>query len=316
MNILKQGKLPCKVISVGNITVGGTGKTPTVIMIAELLKAHGYRPAVLSRGYGGKNKQSVNIGSDGQRLFMKHTAAGDEPVMIAKSIEGVPVLTGHKRVLTGRIAVEKLGANVLVLDDAFQHRAISRDIDIVLLNATRPYGNGYLLPRGPLREPADALKRADIIILTENGGDHLQEISSELSPRAVVFKGYYKPNAILQGSTGKNYPPDYLTGKDIFAFAGIGSPHVFQKTLLSIGANLKGFLSFPDHHRYTDQDMDAIQRNFIRSGADVMVTTQKDHIKLEDFPTLAESLFVLIVDMQISPAPSSFESCIFNKLAS
>jgi tetraacyldisaccharide 4'-kinase len=316
LKILKQEKLPCKVISVGNITVGGTGKTPTVIMIAKLLKTHGYRPAVLSRGYGGESKNPVNIVSDGRRLLMGYTAAGDEPVMIAKSIEGVPVLTGPKRILTGKTAIKKMGVNVLVLDDAFQHRNIFRDIDIVLLNEAKPFGNGQFLPRGPLREPPDALKRADIVILTGDNNALSQDVPPEVSSLPVVFKGCYKPTAILQGGTNRFYPPDYLADKKFFAFAGIGSPDVFQKTLASLGGNLIGFISFPDHYRYADRDMDAIQKKFVQSGADIMITTQKDHIKLTDFPEFEKNLHVLIIDMDITPSETHIENLILGKLAS
>ena len=151
--LLRTAKLPCPVVSVGNLTVGGTGKTPTVILLAALLKEHGHRPAVLSRGYGGHAKASVNVVSDGNRILLGWREAGDEPVLIAGALPGVPVLTGPKRFLTGRAAVERFGADVLILDDAFQHRSLFRDIDIVLIDAARPFGNGFLLPRGPLREP-------------------------------------------------------------------------------------------------------------------------------------------------------------------
>lgn len=316
LNILKQEKLPCKVISVGNITVGGTGKTPTVIMIARLLKRHGYRPAVLSRGYGGESKNPVNIVSDGHRVLMGYAAAGDEPVMIAKSIEGVPVLTGPKRILTGKTAVKKMGVNVLVLDDAFQHRSISRDIDLVLLNETMPFGNGKLLPRGPLREPPDALKRADIVILTGGKNDLSRDVPPEISSLSVVFKGCYKPTAILQGGTNRLFPPDYLADKNIFAFAGIGSPDVFQKTLASLGGKVTDFISFPDHHRYTKEEIEEIQRKFIQSGAETLVTTQKDFVKLEEFPAFVEMLFVLTIDMQILPSAPTFKDWLLSKLIS
>ena len=168
--LLKQQKLPRPVISVGNLTVGGTGKTPTVIFIAHILKDHGYRPAVLSRGYGGSANAPVNVVSDGNRILMGWREAGDEPILIASAVPGIPVLTGSRRLLTGRAAVETFGADVLILDDAFQHRSLFRDIDMVLLDAARPFGNGFLLPRGPLREPRIPLRRADILLRTGRRG--------------------------------------------------------------------------------------------------------------------------------------------------
>ena len=169
--IFKQTRFPCKVISIGNITVGGTGKTPTVIMLAKSLKEKGYRPAVLSRGYGGKAKAPVNVVSDGSKILMEQIEAGDEPILIARAAEGIPVLTGPERIDTARFAIENLKANVLILDDAFQHRRIFRDVDIVILDRELPFGNGFLLPRGPLREPTTALNRAHFIIWRDSARD-------------------------------------------------------------------------------------------------------------------------------------------------
>ena len=167
--ISPQKRLPCKVISVGNIVVGGTGKTPMVIYLANLLQKKGFRPAVLSRGYMGKSKSPINIVSDGRRIFMKPEDCGDEPVLISQAAKGIPVLTGPKRFLTGQVALEKFGADVLILDDGFQHRQLARDVDIVLLKTQTPFGNGCLLPAGPLRESPRALKRAGIIFYVGDG---------------------------------------------------------------------------------------------------------------------------------------------------
>ncbi|MBW2599013.1 MAG: tetraacyldisaccharide 4'-kinase [Deltaproteobacteria bacterium] len=189
--LFKVRKLGCRVISVGNITVGGTGKTPMVIMLANLLNEKGYRPAILSRGYAGKGKSRVNIVSDGKNLLMSPKNAGDEPALIAKSVRNVPVITGKNRYLTGKYAIEHFRADVLILDDAFQHRSVFRDIDIVLLDNQKPFGNGFTIPRGELREPASALERADIIVKTGNGrqetGDRGQWTGTQM------FEAYRKP---------------------------------------------------------------------------------------------------------------------------
>ncbi|GAI79803.1 unnamed protein product, partial [marine sediment metagenome] len=218
---------------IGNITVGGTGKTPTVIMLANLLKERGYRPAVLSRGYGGKKRSSISIISDGSNILAKPDEAGDEPALIAKSVNHVPVITGPNRFITGKYAIDHLGADVLILDDAFQHRSLFRDIDIVLLDGKRPFGNGFPLPRGSLREPKKALKRADIIVLT--GTDREEEkslIANKLTPPPCpppsrgrvwegvkkgisytiklppvpIFRGYHKPKDLVKGSGDDIYP--------------------------------------------------------------------------------------------------------------
>ena len=320
--LCKQEKLPGEVISVGNITVGGTGKTTMAIMLANMLKKHGYRPAILSRGYGGKKKTPVNIVSDGHHLLMGHVEAGDEPVLMAKSARGIPVLTSPKRTLTGRVAMEALGANILILDDGFQHRSLFRDIDIVLLDVTRPLGNGRLLPRGPLRESPGALKRTDIIVWT--GGDGGPEEKNDTPPRSLhsicpgcdsipVFRGYHRPKYLIQGGTA--YPLGYLDGKRVCAFAGIGSPESFRKTVESLGGRVVAFIPFPDHHRYDRKDIAMIQRIANDLEAEITVTTEKDGIKLVDFPSFLEELFLLPVEMEIVPSGEAFERLILDKLA-
>ena len=324
--VFKERKLSGKVISVGNITVGGTGKTPMVIMLANMLKEQGYRPAILSRGYGGKKKSPVNVVSDGVHILMGYVEAGDEPVLLAKSVPGIPVLTGPKRILTGKFAGEALGADILILDDGFQHRNLGRDIDIVLLDAARPFGNGCLLPRGPLRESTEALKRADIIVRT-GGDDDIEEKYGYggTPPRSVtsvcpgcdsapVFRGCHRPKYLIQAATGRTYPPEYLNGKKVCAFAGIGSPESFRKTLESLGGRVVAFIPFPDHHRYHRKDITVIRGTAAGSAAKTIVTTEKDGIKLADFPSFLEEIFLLHVEMEIVPSGEAFETLILEKL--
>ncbi|MFA4915392.1 MAG: tetraacyldisaccharide 4'-kinase [Syntrophales bacterium] len=326
IGVCKQKKLSGKVISVGNITVGGTGKTTMVIMLAKMLKEQGYHPAVLSRGYGGKRKKPVNIVSDGTRLLMGHVEAGDEPVLMAKAADGIPVLTGPKRILTGRLAMELMEANVLILDDGFQHRSLFRDIDIVLMDIGRPFGNGCLLPRGPLREPPEALKRADIIVWTGTYNGREDDFSSgDTSTRSLpppwpgcdlshVFRGCHGPKQLIQGGTGKAYSLEHLKGKRVCAFAGIGSPESFRGTVESLGGRVVTFIPFPDHYRYNRKDIAVIQKAFNASAADIIVTTEKDGVKLEDFPCgFLQEIFFLSVEMEIASG-DTFKRLILDKL--
>lgn len=309
--LLKQQKLPRPVISVGNLTVGGTGKTPTVIFIAHILKDHGYHPAVLSRGYGGSANAPVNVVSDGNRILMGWREAGDEPILIARAAPGIPVLTGSRRFLAGRAAIENFGADVLILDDAFQHRSLFRDIDMVLLDAARPFGNGFLLPRGPLREPPDAMRRADILLrtgYTENG-EPLREAASLPSFRAI-----HKPQGLVAGGTRRIETVAALRGQKVFAFAGIGSPEAFRRSLTELGAAVVGFRVFPDHHPYDLSDIENLRRLAAKSGAARIVTTEKDAIRLADFPDFLAELFLLRIAMEISPA-EPFAGLIFPRLA-
>jgi tetraacyldisaccharide 4'-kinase len=310
--LLRQTKLPCPVISVGNLTVGGTGKTPTVIFIANVLKERGYRPAVLSRGYGGNAGDSVNIVSDGNRILLGWRDAGDEPILIAGAVPGVPVLTGPKRALTGIAAVKRFGADVLILDDAFQHRALFRNLDIVLVDTVRPFGNGFILPRGPLREMPEALRRAHLIIRTgaeTDPTDPLQGASGLPS-----FRGVHRPLGLVEAKTGRVLPLAELKGLKVCAFAGIGRPEAFRKSLTGLGAELASFRAFPDHHPYSRADIDALRRLAGENGAGRIVTTEKDAVRLADHPDFLKEVSLLRIGMEISPA-GPFSELVFSKLA-
>ena len=199
----------------------------------------------------------MNIVSDGNRILMGWREAGDEPVLIAKAAPGVPVLTGPKRFLTGRAAVGDLGADCLILDDAFQHRALFRDLDIVLLDAALPFGNGFLLPRGSLREPAAALGRAHLVIRT--GQEAADPSPGETFP-LPSFRGIHRPQGLVGAGTGRVLPLSELRGERVCAFAGIGRPEAFRRSLQELGAEVAAFRAFPDHHPYGRPDVEEIRR--------------------------------------------------------
>ncbi|MBI4634609.1 MAG: tetraacyldisaccharide 4'-kinase [Deltaproteobacteria bacterium] len=311
--LLRQIGLPCPVISIGNITVGGTGKTPLTIMLAKLLTERGYKPAVLSRGYGGKTCYPLCVVSDRTRVLATAAEAGDEPLLIARSLKGIPVIVGADRIRTGQYAIRELGADVLILDDAFQHRRLSRNLDIVLLQNRRPFGNGYLLPRGPLREPVTALKRADILVLT--GTDTSPDPpAAQTLPSATQFLGYYRPTALLRGGNGPSEPPESLKGKKICAFAGIANPASFRDTLESLGGEIVFFRTFPDHHPYADADIENIRKAYAASAAAILTTTEKDGMKLVNYPSFLQELFLLRVEMDILPSRNDFAEFILKKL--
>ncbi len=309
--ILRQEKLPCPVVSVGNLTVGGTGKTPTVILLAAMLREKGYRPAVLSRGYGGSARAGVTIVSDGKRILTGWRQSGDEPILIAGAAPGVPVLTGPKRILTGRAAVERFGADVLILDDAFQHRALHRDLDIVMLDAARPFGNGYLLPRGPLREPQEALRRAHLLVRT--GGAEMAA-PPEGVPPLPVFRGVHRPRGLVDAATGHMEPLVALRGTKVLGFAGIGFPEAFRQSLTALGAEVVAFQPFPDHHPYTLPDLEALRRQAGENGAGRLITTEKDGVRLADFPDFLVGVSLLRIGMDITPA-EPFAELIFSRVA-
>jgi tetraacyldisaccharide 4'-kinase len=317
--LFRTRKLSCPVVSIGNITVGGTGKTPTVIALANFLSNSGFRPAILSRGYGGKKKDRINIVSDGENILMGVHDAGDEPVLMAKSVVNIPVITGKKRYVTGQYAIDHFGANVLILDDAFQHRSIARDIEIVLLDEGRPLGNGFMLPRGPLREPKDALKRADIVILTgtgENGkeSEKADNLIKEYTDTPLFYRASRRPISLMEGKTGNDRPVEHLQGKKICAFSGIAEPENFSKTLRPLCGEIASFITFADHHVYTEDDIAAIRSASAESSAEMIITTEKDGMKLIDFPRFFRDIYLLRIEMNVISSGKEFTKVILERL--
>ncbi len=314
--LLPRHRLPCRVVSIGNVTVGGTGKTPFAIFLAGILKNRGFRPCVLSRGYGAAKTAHAGIVSDGERILARYPETGDEPLLIARSLSGIPVITGADRVLTGREALNRFGADVLVLDDAFQHRRLHRDVDIVLVDSGRPFGNGFLLPRGPLREPVGALRRADLIVRigpAERGTP--AELIAALGDRpAEIFSGRREPRDLRCGAAGSSLPLEMLRERRIAAFAGIASPAAFRKTLELLQARVVRFLAFPDHHPYGDKDIARIRRESAEAGAEIIVTTEKDGVRLESFPGFLSELKQLRVAIAMTPSEGPFVEALLRRL--
>jgi tetraacyldisaccharide 4'-kinase len=296
-------RLPVPVVSVGNLTVGGTGKTPLVIHLAELLRDQGKRPAILSRGYGGRPRDPVEVVSDGKRVLCEPIICGDEPFMMARRLREVPVLTGPERFLTGREAVDRFGADVLLLDDGFQHRRLYRDADILLIHARNPFGNGRLLPGGPLREPLTALRRARWVIRT---GPKPAAGENEIPPALPgydrpVLRALHRPSRLVRVADGESLPLDFLEGKKICAFAGIGSPDAFRRTLDLLGCATAAFLAYPDHYRFNREDLGEIRRLAAVGDAAWYVTTEKDAARLAGMENALPELLVLEVDLHMEP---------------
>lgn len=285
------------VVSVGNLSVGGTGKTPVVIAICRHFQRKGFRVAVLSRGYGGTMSGAGGVVSDGAHIFATTAQAGDEPLLIAKQVPGVVVLVGKDRRKTARKATEQFGCNMLVLDDGFQYWQLRRDVDIVLLGTARPFGNGWTLPAGILREPLSHLKRAHALLL--DGEDTCCERIAFLSPFTPCFTWRKRPTGVRQLHHRENwFSVEWLKGKQVFALAGIASFESFERTLKQTGAEVVGVWRLPDHHRYTPADVQEAQRRARECSAETIVTTEKDAIKLEEMPAMVLNppIFVLNID--------------------
>lgn len=292
--ILPRKKLPCLVISVGNVTVGGTGKTPLVELLAHTLQGLGNRVAIINRGYGGKyhrmeerrgeKKEKVRIISDGKRVYSSAVEAGDESYLLARNLPGVAVISGKDRYHCGLHAIRNLGVDTIILDDGFQNYSLERDYDLVTVDSSSPWGNGYLLPRGPLREPWGNLIRADVIILTrvdQIEDSHVVRKQLVLNSGVVpVVESVHQPLFLEEMGVGKRYGLDFLSGKSVFLLCSIGRPEAFRKTLTGVGAVIKGQACFPDHYSYSRRDALNVQQEAVKKGTDCIITTTKDAVRL------------------------------------
>jgi tetraacyldisaccharide 4'-kinase len=275
--------MPVPVISVGNLTLGGTGKTPIVCHLAAFLQQQGYKPAIISRGYGGVVGEKVNIVSDGKNILLSATQAGDEPVMMAARLSGIPVLTGIVRALPCQYAVRKFGCDILILDDGFQHLAVKRDINLVLFDGTTLAGNSRIFPGGDLREPVKALNRADIFVLTSVNQDNQERVDKFTHLLQDRF-----PH-IPTTTTGYSYQhlqyqqqviePTKLPSP-LYAFCGIANPHRFFNTLKNEDIPIVGQQMLNDHQPYTDKILAKINNKARKKGAKALITTEKDYTKL------------------------------------
>lgn len=307
IGIFKIRKLPCTVISIGNITTGGTGKTPLVRLLATACKERDLRALIISRGYKSKGKEAKII-FDGKELLVTPEEAGDEALMLSRVLPGIPIITGVDRYSAGRLALAEFQPDLILLDDAFQHWQLARSKDLVLIDATNPFGFGHLLPRGLLREPLKALKRADLFLITRVNAveeEKLAEIVgvvTRYNESAPVFMARYENKALRlyeEKGQSRKLEADYLQGKKVLAFSGIGNPASFQQSLEGCGAEVIHHFIYPDHYQYTERDVEEmlgwpsrdynLRRNAGRdvevkpSSKDVglLITTEKDLARLD-----------------------------------
>jgi tetraacyldisaccharide 4'-kinase len=302
--------LPGFVVSIGNLTVGGTGKTPATSMLATWALGEGYRVAVLSRGYGGRSGKNVLEVSDGHAIKAGPAEAGDEPYLLAKNLHGIPVVISKKRYDAGLMAHEKYDTNFYILDDGFQHLSLRRNLDLVLMDASRPLGNGHLLPLGPLREPVDHLRRADAFVFTR-----FQSESSDTGPMASlvkkfpdkpVFQSGHMPDKLVFPNTNGIYAPEFLKGKRVAAFAGIARPDVFRDTLVRLGAELVSFGRYGDHHTFTAAEVRELILKKESHKADLLLTTEKDWVRMENLTGEYSDLAYLTVKFSLLGGESRF----------
>ncbi|MCI1821177.1 MAG: tetraacyldisaccharide 4'-kinase [Megasphaera sp.] len=323
----KQEKLPAVVIGLGNITIGGTGKTPTACMLARIIQGQGYRVALLNRGYRSRAEHQTAIMSDGTQLLLSAAEGGDEACLMARSLPGVPVLVGRERTTSGRMAIERYGAEVLILDDAFQHWPLIRDLDIVLIDATNPFGNGYLLPRGILREPLEHLNRAGLFIITktdQRDSDTIEDIYQTLrryNTQAPIIEAVHQarwcvPFLSWSCANREDYK-NYVHGKGRkgIAVSALGNPASFERTVKEFGYELVDTLRFDDHHQYTAADIERMTVKAKSLGA-ILITTEKDAVKIpEHFLNQYKSpLYVLGIEIEITKGQDLLYTILHNVL--
>ena len=285
---LKSTKLNAYVISIGNLTTGGTGKTPITCEIANYINNKlDKKVAIISRGYGGKlSNKNTNIISDGEKIFYDSIQAGDEPFWMAENCNNIAIITGKNRVKSGQYAIDNFKSEILLLDDGFQHLKLKRDLDIILIDCIKVSGNGLLLPAGPLREPENRIKRADkIIIVNKKPFDDFSEEQCEVVAKKIQEKYgkecvfcKLKPDKIYDLETNAEIKPEKT-----IAFAGIGQPEFFFNSLKAQDIELVSEKVFTDHYLYTKLDIENIIEKARQKGADSIITTEKDAVKLIPF---------------------------------
>ena len=301
LHIFKHKELPCPVISVGNITLGGTGKTPTVIQIGTLLLNRQKRPVIISRGYGRKNEAETVVVSDGRTLLVDSQTGGDEPVLIGSKILGVPVVVGARRHQAALDALRLFNPDVMILDDGYQHIQLKRTLDIVLVDASDPFGNGKLFPAGILREPLNALKRAHAVLITkgEHAGDveRLKEIIAKQTP-GRIFTSRFVPLNIVDCCNGNSQPLSCLRGRSVLALAGIARPWSFTTLLRSLGAFVTAESIYPDHYVFKKSDLTDLYRKAADTKVDFIITTEKDAIRLKHLKP--EGIYALRIELSVN----------------
>ncbi len=290
-------------ISVGNLTVGGNGKTPFTLFLANRLQSHGLKVAIVSRGYNRAPSRALALlVADGGTLKVSPEEAGDEPTMLAKLFSG-PIAVARRRIDAIELLTQLGPLDAVILDDGFQHERLYRDVDLLLVSSQRGFGNGWMLPAGPMREPIGSVRRADAIVIV-NFGDQASSLRpseiAKLSSRKVL-RASIRPHSFLAIENGEwREIPLGLAGRRVLAVSGLADASGFYAMLRDLDADLVGVFEYPDHHAYTSADWQTIV-NAMRD-VDLVVTTEKDLVKLERFPFARDSLYALRLEVTMDPA--------------
>ncbi|MEI6563390.1 MAG: tetraacyldisaccharide 4'-kinase [bacterium] len=327
--ILRHHTLGCQVISIGNLTVGGTGKTPVVEVFARTLQKRGRKVAILSRGYKKKEppilkrltqkvlmreaRTPPRIVSDGRNLLLDSAFGGDEPYMLASNLSDVAVLVDKDRVKSGRYAISRFGCDTLILDDGFQYLSLRHHVEIVLIDSKNPFANGYMLPRGLLREDVKMLSRAHYIFITKCDGSENTALKADirlLNSKAEMIECTHRARYLKNIFTTAREELAFLKGRAVVALSGIAAPGGFEKELEHLGAHLTQRVQFMDHHRYTQQEIIEVINNARSSGAEAIITTEKDAVRFPRLDRCDLSIYFLRVDIELLSGTEDFNACI------
>ncbi|MGC9941177.1 MAG: tetraacyldisaccharide 4'-kinase [Verrucomicrobiota bacterium] len=329
VRILRDKTLGVQVIAIGNLTVGGTGKTPVVEKFARELRDAGRTVAILSRGYRSKpiplhtkifnkillrdDQTPPRIVSDGKSLLLDSNMAGDEPYMLASNLKDVVVLVDKDRVKSGRYAIEKFGCDTLLLDDGFQYWDLrGRRHDVVLIDRQQPFGNEHMLPRGTLREPPSHLARAHTIFITKSDGNtgELRKRIIEFNDTAAIIECVHQPLYFEDVFSGERKGLDFLIGKKVASLSGIAQPESFEQSLVKLGSELVYAKRFADHHRFSQQEiLNAINRSKKRQ-AEIILTTQKDAVRFPKIDRRDLPIYFMRVEIKIVAGANDFQDCV------
>ena len=321
--VIRRYPLGVQVISIGNVTAGGTGKTPVTEIFARTLADENRKVAILSRGYRRKEapwwqrifSQVIEpplVVSDGKHVLLDAATGGDEPYMLASNLPGVAVIVDRNRVKAGRYAIKRLGCNTLILDDGFQYQKLKHSIEVVLVDSTNPFGNGNMLPRGILREPARNLSRADIIFLTKCRGDvsRVKEEIRRYNTKAEIVECNHTPRVLKDVWSKEEFPLSWLQGKTTCTLSGIASPKGFENSLRRLGAKVVWCERYADHHRYEASEVLYALNRTADMGADALVTTEKDAVRFPRFETVPVKCLYLRIAIEILAGEENFTQII------
>ena len=331
--VIRPHALGCLVVSIGNLSCGGTGKTPVVEVFARSLSSQGRKVAILSRGYRSKKRSlwsqmiqmfrakkievPPKVVSDGNEVKLDSEYAGDEPYMLASNLDKVAVLVDKDRVKAGIYAIDHFNTDVIILDDGFQYLMLRPHINILLVDSTDPFGNGHVLPRGILREPIENIRRADYIFLTKSDGSHriqhLKRFIRRHSKHAEIIECCHKPQYLVKlfsPDENRKEPLEKLSGLRVAALSAIARPESFEGFLEQLGAKLVLTDHYADHHRYTRQELADFVDQAAEANADMIVTTEKDAVRMPQLEQCGIPIYYLRIQIDIFSGQGNFDKCI------